>query len=135
MKLSDYRASLEHDPSYVKGLKAFKTKFTLSDAILKARMDHDWSQAELAKLVGTKQANISRIEAGTANPTLDLVHRLLAALNLSIIIVPSSLTLPSIAHSAIEYCDYDGNTINWPTALIASSTANNKNDATIERYL
>jgi len=127
MKHSDYRASLEHDPLYIKGLKAFKTKFALSDAVLKARMDHNWSQAELAKRVGTRQANISRIEAGTSNPTLDLVHRLLEALNLTIIIAPV-IESTSVAMSTNQYYDFDGKTVDWPSAVRATSTADNRID-------
>jgi transcriptional regulator with XRE-family HTH domain len=89
MKHSDYRDSIKNDPQYQEGLNEYKTRFALGDAILNARMDRGWSQEILAKRVGTKQANISRIEAGTANPTLDLIHRLLDALGLSICIVPA----------------------------------------------
>lgn len=125
MKHSDYRASLEHDPLYIKGLKAFKTKFALSDAVLKARMDHNWSQAELAKRVGTRQANISRIEAGNANPTLDLVHRLLDVLDVNILFTPAR-EARAIAICDQVYNDYSGIPVDWPSKSTKTSTAINR---------
>jgi transcriptional regulator with XRE-family HTH domain len=121
MKFRDYRASVERDPRYIKGYKALKTRFALGDAILRARMDHQWSQADLAKRVGTRQANISRVEAGTANPTLDLVNRLLDTLGISILFTKASETAQAV-------CDYEGNPVEWPSAAI-TSTANVSGDS------
>jgi transcriptional regulator with XRE-family HTH domain len=129
MKHSEYFEALERDPSFIKGKNALKTKFTLGDAILHARLDKGLSQTELAKQVGTRQANISRIEAGNANPTLDLVHRLLEILNLTLIIAQPPM-LTSVELSASEYYDYEGQIVEWPlgkkTSFIAVNI--NKND-------
>lgn len=125
MKHSDYRASLEHDPHYIKGKKGLKTKFALGDAILRARLDHGWSQAELAKRVGTKQANISRIEAGTTNPTLDLIHRLLEALDVNIRFTPAR-EAQSIALYGQVYNDYIGIPVEWPSKSTVASIAINR---------
>jgi len=40
--------------------------------------------------VGTKQATISRIEAGLANPTLSLIRKILQALDLDLKIQPAA---------------------------------------------
>jgi transcriptional regulator with XRE-family HTH domain len=50
--------------------------------VLRARLEKGWTQTELARRVGTKQANISRIEAGLANPTLELVQKVCKALEI-----------------------------------------------------
>ncbi len=43
-------------------------------------MEQNISQRELADRMGTKQANISRLENGNANPSLDFLKRLAKAL-------------------------------------------------------
>lgn len=40
-----------------------------------------FTQVELAEIVGTTQAAIARIEAGTANPTVQTIERIAAALD------------------------------------------------------
>lgn len=82
MKLSEYRNKLEQNPEYVEAVEKLRARFQLGNAVLRGRINRGWSQADLAEAVGTKQANISRIEAGLANPTLDLIQRLCQVLGL-----------------------------------------------------
>ena len=56
----------------------------LANTVLKSRINKGFSQDELAERIGTKQANISRIEAGLANPTLNLIKRLIKVLDIDI---------------------------------------------------
>jgi transcriptional regulator with XRE-family HTH domain len=84
MKLSEYREKLAQNPEYVEAEEKLRTRFTLGNAVLQGRTKKGWSQAELAEAVGTKQANISRIEAGLANPTLDFIQRLCEMLDLEL---------------------------------------------------
>jgi transcriptional regulator with XRE-family HTH domain len=84
MKLSDYRAKLVENQEYVAAEKELKARFELGNAVLRGRIKRGWSQSDLAEEVGTKQANISRIEAGLANPTLDLIQRLCEVLDLEL---------------------------------------------------
>lgn len=46
-----------------------------------ARRSHNMTQAALAEATGVPQAEISRIENGNANPTVETVARLAAALD------------------------------------------------------
>jgi transcriptional regulator with XRE-family HTH domain len=82
MKLSDYYKKLEQNPEYVAAEKDLRFRFRLANAVLMARIEKGWSQADLAQAVGTKQANISQIEGGLANPTLDFIRRLCDVLGL-----------------------------------------------------
>lgn len=84
MSYSDYKKRVEQDPEYIEAMKALSLKFSLGDAVIKARMLRGWSQTELAKAIGTKQANVSRIESGLGNPTLDLIQRLANILDLDV---------------------------------------------------
>jgi transcriptional regulator with XRE-family HTH domain len=86
MKLNEYRHQLEKSEEYQKAKEDLQLHFALADAVLDARIHKGWTQAELAEAIGTKQANISRIESGLANPTLEFIQKLTKALDLDIYI-------------------------------------------------
>jgi HTH-type transcriptional regulator / antitoxin HipB len=88
MKYSEYKKKLEQDQEYRAAKEELQMAFALGNAVLRARLRKGWTQSELAKLIGTKQANISRIEAGLSNPTLSLVNRLCTVLDLDLRIQP-----------------------------------------------
>ena len=48
------------------------------------RKAQDMTQAELADIVGTKKSNISRLESGRYNPSLDLMVKVAAGLGRNI---------------------------------------------------
>ncbi len=48
----------------------------LAEDIIRLRVNRGWSQKELAKKLGTWQANVSRLEHGQANPTLQTLRKL-----------------------------------------------------------
>lgn len=95
MKYTDFIREIENSPEYTEGKEALRLHFALGDAVIRARIKRGWSQAELAERVGTRQANISRIEAGLANPTLNLVQRIIRVLDLDIYFAPALSTTSS----------------------------------------
>jgi transcriptional regulator with XRE-family HTH domain len=84
MRLKDLREELEKDQEYLEEKKVLKPVLDLANKILELRLERGWSQSELAKRVGTRQSNISRIESGLANPTLKFLQRLAKALDADI---------------------------------------------------
>ena len=54
----------------------------IGNAVAKARREQGLTQQALARGMGTRQANISRIERGLQNLSLDLLMRLNQALDL-----------------------------------------------------
>ena len=84
MKLSELDQKLQQNPEYIQAMDELALHFELADAVLRARLRKGWTQTDLAKAVGTKQANISNIEAGLANPTLALIRKLTRALDLEV---------------------------------------------------
>jgi transcriptional regulator with XRE-family HTH domain len=94
MKFTDYKRKIQQDEEFAKVSEDLKLNFDLANAILRARIKKGWSQSKLAKAVGTQQANISRIETGTANPTITIVNKLIIALGLEIRIVPIGFVAP-----------------------------------------
>ncbi len=63
---------------------------TLGRQLRAARHTLGLTQPELAELTAVQQSEISRIENGHSNPTLDTVVRLAHALSLSLALTPSS---------------------------------------------
>lgn len=93
MKLEKFRQQMLTDSEYVKAADELQLQFELANSVLRARLKKGWSQTDLANAVGTKQANISRIEAGLANPTITLIQKLINALDLEIKILLLSHTV------------------------------------------
>lgn len=80
MKHEDVLKRLRQDAEYVKAEEELRPLLDIADTVLRLRMAKGWSQSELARRVGTKQANISKLENGLANPTIDFLRRVAQAL-------------------------------------------------------
>jgi ribosome-binding protein aMBF1 (putative translation factor) len=119
MKLKEFRQRLEQDPEYVKAAEELRLQLHLADAVLKARLKKGWSQTQLAKAIGTKQANISRIEAGLANPTLSLLHKLLKTLDLEMKI-SDLVDVPKYDMLQSDYANKSIPVLNWPLRQVDS---------------
>ena len=53
-------------------------------SIASLRLQHGWSQRDLARIIGTKQPHISRLEAGTIDPHLSTLKKLADAFEISL---------------------------------------------------
>jgi DNA-binding XRE family transcriptional regulator len=119
MRYTDFMRELETDAEYQQAREALKPHFVLGDAVLRERIRRGWSQAELARKAGTRQANISRVEAGLGNPTLNLIQKLIRVLDLELHFFPAvtTTTYRSVSFGqAIPVPD-------WPAAQQAASTS------------
>jgi ribosome-binding protein aMBF1 (putative translation factor) len=54
-------------------------KLALARRLRELRETHNWSQADLAKLVGSSQSRVAKMEAGDATVSVDLLVRSLLA--------------------------------------------------------
>jgi ribosome-binding protein aMBF1 (putative translation factor) len=76
----------EKDPEHKAALEEARKWFTDSfhkeegDTIRTLRMRRGWSQEHLAKILGTSQSHVARIERGTENILLDTFRKLASAL-------------------------------------------------------
>ncbi len=86
MKFEEYLAKQKDDPEYVAAEKDLKPLLDIANDVLALRLEKEWSQSELARRMGTQQSNISRIENGLANPTIEFLQRLAKALDTDLII-------------------------------------------------
>jgi len=83
-KLVDFeihKKKLFKDPEFVKAYHELDPEFAVIKAILRARVKKGISQKKLAQKMKTKQSAISRLESGTANPSLNFLKRLAKALD------------------------------------------------------
>ncbi|HIV41144.1 MAG TPA: helix-turn-helix transcriptional regulator [Candidatus Mediterraneibacter guildfordensis] len=78
------------NPEFKKEWDALEPEFDIIKAIVNARSSQNMTQKELSEKTGIPQADISRLENGTRNPTLKLLKRLADGLNmeLGIVFVP-----------------------------------------------
>ena len=63
---------------------ALQPEYDLIQAMIDARISQNITQKELADLTGITQADISRIENGTRNPSLAMVKRIAAGLGMQL---------------------------------------------------
>lgn len=64
------------DEEFKKEYEAIQPEMDVIRAIVDARNSQDLTQKELAERTGINQADISKIENGTRNPSLNLLKRL-----------------------------------------------------------
>lgn len=81
MKWSDAKKILNSDPEVLKALKENELEYQVMRQFIKARIDKNLTQKQLADLVGTQQSNISRLESGSYNPSLEFLDKVAKALD------------------------------------------------------
>ena len=80
-KYEDFKAQLLTDPEVRKEYEALEPQFRLIRDILLRRSELNLNQVQLAKLVGTQQPAISRLERGDGNITINTLRRIADALD------------------------------------------------------
>jgi DNA-binding XRE family transcriptional regulator len=70
MDLKDYHSQRMQDPNVAVAQRKLQPKLDLGRQIRHLRLEHGWTQKELAGKAGTKQANISRLQNGLLNPSI-----------------------------------------------------------------
>ncbi len=86
MRYEDYLKQKLQDPEYQAAKKDLKPLLDLADDLLRERLEKEWTQNELARRAGTKQANISKLESGLSNPTYEFLKKVADALEVDLII-------------------------------------------------
>ncbi len=81
VKYEDFKAQRLKDAEVRKEYEALEPEFRLIRDILLRRSQLNINQTQLAKLVGTKQPAISRLERGDGNITINTLRRVADALN------------------------------------------------------
>ena len=91
MKLSELKAQTLASPAAKARYEALEPKYALISALLEARVKAKMTQAEVAANMGTKQSAVARMEAGSANVTLESIRKYAEATgcNLKLILQPT----------------------------------------------
>ena len=68
------------DPEFVHEYKALEPEYEIIKQIIKSRIEQNITQKELADRIGIKQSNISRLESGNYNPSLEFLKKVASGL-------------------------------------------------------
>lgn len=72
------------DPEFKKEWDALEPEFQIIQAMLDTRKAKDLTQKQLAEITGIPQADIRRLENGSANPSLKTLQRLAAGMGMQL---------------------------------------------------
>ena len=79
--LQELKNELMQDPEFKKEYESLQPEMDITRAILDARIQAGLTQIQLSEKSGISQADISRLERGTRNPSLSLLKRLAEAMD------------------------------------------------------
>ena len=80
----DYKKQQMQDPELVREYEAIQPEMDVIRAIVNARTSQNLTQNELAKRTGINQADISKLENGIRNPSVNLLKRLAEGMGMSL---------------------------------------------------
>ena len=82
--LKEYKDEQMQDVEFVKEYEAIQPELDVIRAIVYARTSQNMTQKELAERTGINQADISKLENGTRNPSVNLLKRLAEGLGMAL---------------------------------------------------
>ena len=80
----DYKKKALQNPEVKKEYDALGPEYDIIQAMIDARKSQNLTQKELSDRTGITQADISRIEKGTRNPSLEMLKRLARGLGMQL---------------------------------------------------
>lgn len=87
VKFSEMKELLMKDIEFKDEYEKLKPRYDIISQIIEERDKQDITQEELALRVGTQKSNISRLESGTYNPSLDFLIKIAHSLGKEVQIV------------------------------------------------
>lgn len=82
--LDDALKEYMQDLKFKKEWDALEPQYQIIKAILDARKAANMTQKELSEITGITQADISRLESGNSNPTINTIQRIATGLGINI---------------------------------------------------
>ena len=79
---AEYKQQLLSDPAVRAAYDELQPEYDIIQALIDARKSKNMTQKDLSEATGITQADISRIENGTRNPSLKMVKRLAAGMGM-----------------------------------------------------
>lgn len=85
LKFNDFlQEELDADPELKAEYDALEIEYQLKKALVSIRKGKNMTQKELSELTGIHQADISKLENGTANPSLKTLRKIAAGLGMKL---------------------------------------------------
>ena len=82
----EYKQELMKDPEFVKEYEALRPEYEIARSLIELRIEKGLTQQEVAQKMNTTQSVISRLESGSANPSLATIKRLADALGARVVL-------------------------------------------------
>ena len=82
--LNDLKKELMKDKDFKAEYEAIQPEMDVIRALIDARISSNLTKKQLAELIGVNQSDISKIENGTRNPSIRLLQKLAAGMNMSL---------------------------------------------------
>ncbi len=76
VKFDNIKAQMMEDAEFQEEYDKLQPRYELISQIIEARKSMKMTQEELAKRAGTRKSNISRLESGSYNPSLDFLIKI-----------------------------------------------------------
>ncbi|MBD5522730.1 MAG: helix-turn-helix transcriptional regulator [Lachnospiraceae bacterium] len=80
ISFDEMKKDMLEDEEFKTEYEKLKPRYEAIEQIIMARKELNMTQAELAKRVGTQKSNISRLESGNYNPSLDFLVKVAESL-------------------------------------------------------
>ena len=87
VKFSEVKDILMKDVEFKEEYEKLKPRYDVVSQIIEERAKQNITQEELALRVGTQKSNISRLESGTYNPSLDFLIKIAKSLGKEVQII------------------------------------------------
>ena len=84
MTLNEYKEKQMQNPEFAKEYVEIQPEMDVIRAIVNARVSQNLTQKELAERTGINQADISKLENGTRNPSINLLKRLAEGMDMAL---------------------------------------------------
>lgn len=84
ISLDKLKEELQQDEKFCEEYEKLRPRYEIISQIIETRKAQNITQAELAKRVGTQKSNISRLESGNYNPSLDFLVKVVGSLGKNI---------------------------------------------------
>ena len=83
-KFRDFLEEQLKDPEFKKEYEAIQPEMAVIRALVDARISQNLTQKQLSERTGINQADISKLENGTRNPSLNMLKRLAEGLDMTL---------------------------------------------------
>jgi len=76
MKWKEAKKIINRDPEVLEELKILEPEYEIINQLINLRKEKKLTQKEFAELIGDKQSNVSRLESGNYNPTVEKLKKI-----------------------------------------------------------